>query len=348
MLKAVSGVVVFLGAVVAVSGIHIDATPSNVVVGVTRYLDVKCSITRGDDSSMESLISLIISRSTNPQDTNFKELASLTMFTPEVQIKDISEVNITASGKIDNNGESYIKLLWEYPDATKSGVYQCEAHGIDHTGHPAYVNVTTLVSSTHPDVETLTGQIKTLTSLIEQLTKRQDNLTLDETNLKGRVNSWNRRLEVARQNFFKISPVFNGRRYLLSKKQITFVVDDFVGECNLFGGYLAEIDSEAEYNFIIQHLLATDRNYYCALIGATDEGHENIWINKHSNTTVTFFKWPPGGPDSGTLQNYNTSEREAMASQQQHLHLKPTQTTPHPKPTQPTPPPEANTTYTST
>ncbi|XP_059178940.1 uncharacterized protein LOC131958059 [Physella acuta] len=302
MLKAILFLLVFVSALVSASAIHIEATPSNVVVGVTRYLDVKCSITRGDESSMEGLISLIITRSTNPQGTSFKDLASLSMFTPEVQIKEVSEINITASGKIDNNGESYIKLLWEYPDAKKSGVYQCEAHGVDHTGHPVYVNLTTFVSSTHPDIETLSGQIQTLTSLIEHLTDKLDNLTREETKLKSRVDSWSQRLEMARKNLYKISPVFNGRRYLLSRKYNSLVIDDSAADCNIFGGYLAEIDSEAEHNFIKEHLLNNVNDMY-AMIGATDEGHENVWINRHSQTAVTYFRWYPGGPDSGNLQN---------------------------------------------
>ncbi|XP_059179008.1 uncharacterized protein LOC131958138 [Physella acuta] len=289
MISFVVFAVVFFGAFVSTTGIHIEATPSSIVLGVTRHLDVKCVTTRERNSTMETLISLIISRSTNPPNTTFKELASLTMSTPVVQITDVSEINLTATGNIDNNGESYISLVWEYPDATKSGVYKCEARGIDHLGHNVYAQSTTLVSSTHPDVDTLSGQIKTLTSLIEQLTE-------DGKQQKKRLDSWSRRLEVARQNMFTISPIFNGRRYLLSRKHSSLTLDDAAAECNLFGGYVAEIDSDAEHKFIIEHLLATE-HYLCVAIGAKFDVNENIWINTHSNTTVTYFNWLPGKPD---------------------------------------------------
>ncbi|XP_059146630.1 uncharacterized protein LOC131934586 [Physella acuta] len=292
-------VIVCIGSLSTASGIRMEAAPSHINIGVTRYLNVRCSTTRGDDSSMESLMSLIISRSKTSQDKDFQELASMTTFTPMVQIKDVLEVNMTASGNIDNNEQSYIDLVWEYPDVTKIGVYKCEAHGVDHTGHPAYVNTTVVVSSTHPDCEPVLEQVKTQAAVIEQLTSKVDNLTSTARELNQQLKQL---LGKDLTSIYKISPGYNGKIYLFSVKYNTLSAGNSAVVCNTFGGYLVEIDSEQEYNFIIQNLPANE-GYSFFYVGATDFGHENVWIYVHTNTSVTYLNWRPGDPDGRNVQN---------------------------------------------
>ncbi|XP_059178920.1 uncharacterized protein LOC131958037 [Physella acuta] len=300
MLTCVLSAVAFLGAVV--TGIHFQASPNIVVVGVTRYLELKCGTTRGEDSSIESLISIIISRTANPQDTTFKELASLTMFTPEVQITDVSEVNLISSGNIDNNGESYIRLVWEFPGADKAGNYKCDVNGVDHIGHPIYFNSAVMISSRHPDVETVAAQIKNLTLLVENVNSYMNLLKDEEILLK--VRKWDERIEAAKHSFFTISEAYDGRRYYLSKLNRLQVAEDAEAMCKLFGGYLTEVDSFQEHEFIIQFLTKfASVGYYTILTGGTDEAHENVWINRRNNTPVAYIKWGIHQPDGATTSN---------------------------------------------
>ncbi|XP_059146627.1 uncharacterized protein LOC131934584 [Physella acuta] len=293
-------VVLLLRGLSIASVIHIEANPNNVVIGMTRYLEVKCSITRGRGFSMDSLISIIISRSTNTELTNFKELASLTMFIQQVQIKDVSELNVLATGKIDNNGESYISLVWEYPDATKSGIYQCEAHGVDQTGHPAFVNSTVVVSNSRPDIESLAGEIKSLASMIEHLTYKMDILMHGQLLLTNWRDSW---MSVAENMLFEKSFSYIDRRYLLSKTTRFSNSTNEESVCNFFGGYLLEIDTEEEHNFIITNVTSLAHGFARVHFSPTNEGHLNVWKNRHSNTTVTYFKWDTGYPTMASNLN---------------------------------------------
>lgn len=118
---------------------------------------------------MESIISLVIFRSDGSQNAIFKELASINGFHTDCQVIQYVKDNETSKGKIDNNSLSYLTLVWEFPDASKAGVYVCQANGVDFYGHPLSKNTTVTVQSAHPGVDTLVNQMVNFTSQMEKM-----------------------------------------------------------------------------------------------------------------------------------------------------------------------------------
>ncbi|XP_059178975.1 uncharacterized protein LOC131958114 [Physella acuta] len=185
------------------NGLSLEVTPSNVVAGLTRHLEVYCSTSIAIASSLASLISLIISRSSTNQ-SSFTELASINVFTSDSQVMlDVSDV--TTSGKIDNNGLSYIKLNWEFPDSNTSGIYRCDVNGVDRTGHPVNIHTSRTTTFVKPDIPILVAQIQTLTKSVENIhalldernlniTRRLEQIRLLENELVAKYFLWNTRL----------------------------------------------------------------------------------------------------------------------------------------------------------
>ena len=67
-------------------------------------------------------------------------------------------------------------------------------------------------------------------------------------------------------------------KYLLSEPTVTNI-DIFQQNCADEGGYLAEIDTEEEYNFIMSFLSqSVPVGRQGALVGATDQDIEGQWV----------------------------------------------------------------------
>ena len=85
---------------------------------------------------------------------------------------------------------------------------------------------------------------------------------------------------------------FRGKQYLLSKDIHLADITDFQDNCRAAGGYLAEIDTEAEYDFIMTFLkeeLPSRRR--TALVGATDQETEGSWVMMESGKPAGFLTW---------------------------------------------------------
>ncbi|KAH3844855.1 C-type lectin domain family 4 member M-like isoform X2 [Dreissena polymorpha] len=65
--------------------------------------------------------------------------------------------------------------------------------------------------------------------------------------------------------------------------------------CELFGGYLAEIQNAAEYNFIQSQVNTTQKNFW---VGGSDIENEGTWIWMASMTPLSYAKWEAGEPNS--------------------------------------------------
>ena len=106
------------------------------------------------------------------------------------------------------------------------------------------------------------------------------------------------------QNFEFTSEEFYDRTYLLSK---TTNIDnlDLQEKCQYMGGYLAEVDYEEEYDFILGFLRdkrphPRAREY--TLVGVT-EPTDGKWVMMTSQLPATFQRWADGqGHGRG---NYN-------------------------------------------
>uniref|UniRef100_A0A2C9JSC9 C-type lectin domain-containing protein n=1 Tax=Biomphalaria glabrata TaxID=6526 RepID=A0A2C9JSC9_BIOGL len=106
--------------------------------------------------------------------------------------------------------------------------------------------------------------------------------------------------DIIRSGKFYASKKFNDRIYLLSLSEELFTtIEDAQQVCMSYGGYLAEIDTDEEFQFIVTELLIPQSTFFdMAFIGASDKGHENTWINLHSKTEIAVKKWRDHQPDN--------------------------------------------------
>uniref|UniRef100_A0A2C9KFP9 C-type lectin domain-containing protein n=1 Tax=Biomphalaria glabrata TaxID=6526 RepID=A0A2C9KFP9_BIOGL len=190
----------------------------------------------------------------------------------------------------------------EFPDLNKSGVYKCEASGINTLGKAVTLSSTAVVVGLRPDSNQLVETLQKLTLKVENL-QLKVNSTEDRVRILDNFN----KLKSSEQNnltnaLFVVSPTFQGKQYLLIKNQLYITANLAEVLCGVFGGYLAEVDSEEEFRFIRDNLLAL-RLFPHIITGATDERQEGVWINRHSKTPAKFINWGPGQPSSGTREN---------------------------------------------
>ncbi|KAK0067482.1 neurogenic locus Notch protein [Biomphalaria pfeifferi] len=93
---------------------------------------------------------------------------------------------------------------------------------------------------------------------------------------------------------------YNNSQYYLSKF-IVLNVKAAISKCGSLGGYLMEVNNEAEWN--LAHELAVNTTVDRAYIAGSDESKENLWIYPRTKLNMTFTKWMSGQPDNHTHWN---------------------------------------------
>ncbi|CAL1530128.1 unnamed protein product [Lymnaea stagnalis] len=275
----------------AASALQFTAHPTMIHFGFTPSLDLRCSFTQGGNTGIISLVSMFISRSRDTHNIDYQEIASVNSFTGN--LSNVAHGNATVSGFISNLGESYLSMHWTSPDDQEAGLYNCVANGVDGTGHPISVMSTSQVTSEVPSIIQMVQEILNL--------KVNMNNALGNNCTSG---SWQTRLELMKNARFEISSLYKGRRYLLSK------IADFVSapvaqeSCELYGGYLAEIEDDDELQFVQNFFKTRSKiDFKFVLIGGTDEGHENVWVYQRDGRAMTYTKWALGEPVGGVTNN---------------------------------------------
>ncbi|XP_059146620.1 uncharacterized protein LOC131934578 [Physella acuta] len=276
-------------------GLHISATPTEITTALTATLEVTCQVSANTSHPMESLISLIITRTSSGR---VEELATISSLSPGKDVIVSATENLTAFGEIDMHGESYIRLVWEFPEAEIAGVYTCEANGFTHTWHPVIFNASILVSEVYLDLSILDNHL-------QNLTIDMDHLKQNLSKLEKKQGIWSERLEKMQRLLFKISAEYEGHSYLLSYGLKDLSVESAAATCGLFGGYLVEIDSAHEHQFLIDFLTDVSKNVNIVgvMTGLSDEQQEDVWVNRHSQTVANYTRWLPTHPDGGRGQN---------------------------------------------
>ncbi|CAL1546030.1 unnamed protein product [Lymnaea stagnalis] len=274
------------------TGLHFDVQPTKIEIGLSMRFYLNCSFNHGTDPEMSSLVALFISRAQDTTNVDFHEIASVNTFSGNVS--NMIHDNATISGVINNLGVSFLSMEWKFPGDQVSGLYKCVANGVDGTGHPISVMSTSQVTSEMPGT-------KELVQLVRDLMIKIDYAPEDNTCISG---CWQRRLEQMMKARFEITSLYNGHRYLLSKISNHASVAVAQESCELYGGYLAEIDDADELLFV-QNFIKSNRNvdFILVLIGGTDEGHEKHWVFERTGRNVTFTKWDPGYPSVDTRSN---------------------------------------------
>ena len=95
---------------------------------------------------------------------------------------------------------------------------------------------------------------------------------------------------------FVVSEPFAGKRYFVTKTQIPFSIGDADYQCQLLGGYLAELNDQSEYDFVWDYCKSLGGDHF--FTGGNDIETEGTWKFYHSGTPVTYPNWNSGQPDN--------------------------------------------------
>ncbi|KAH9500431.1 nucleolar pre-ribosomal-associated protein 1 [Bulinus truncatus] len=272
---------------VSAGEVTLSIDPPEILLELTSSLDVTCTFQR-TATSMSSILSIVISHSNTTADpTALNYIASINEMEGQAHIidKDVTEI----SGSINNNGESFLRFSIPISGLGTSGIYQCDVMGFDHAGKPINITNSSTVEVVEPDLRSLFNEMKRIKTTTEKQQKS--------------INSLNSRLEAMKQSMFHTSQPYNNHRYYLIKGLQYFIYSEAQAVCELYGGYLVELDSHEEYIFVrdfIQHINVTP----LVMTGATDADQEGIWVNQHYNATAgQTFDWAPGEPKDGSANN---------------------------------------------
>ncbi|KAH9490611.1 hypothetical protein Btru_033816 [Bulinus truncatus] len=263
----------------------------------SRHLQLKCSLKHVDNSSMKTLESLLISHSAKVDNPEFLDLASVNTTNGEVNGALLKAT--TASGVIDNQGESYLELTWDFPSKRLTGVYRCEATGVSANDTIWTESNTTVVRSITPSLSKVLKNFLNMTQYVKQMDKK---LKFMQKTSEVQTSFQKTILQLTLQSLFYESSKFNGRKYYLSRNSATFAQSSAQEICKLYGGHLAEINTNEEFKFVKNFLAAKNVLDY-VLTGSSDEEQEGNWTNIYSKAPLKVFNWAKGQPNDGRSSN---------------------------------------------
>lgn len=187
---------------------------------------------------------------------------------------------------------------------------------MDASGHHFVENRIALVSVAHQEtdkvaadlqsasvqMEEINAKLRTTSVQIEQINAKIHTLQAESEELKQFRDNYNQRMDQVKKSMFKVSGIHNGHRYLLSDRLSSIDPSSSQAVCEFFGGYLVEIDTIQELNFVRAFIKATF-HYNLVLTGGSDESREGYWINRHSQRGFGYTQWSFGQPNQGTVAN---------------------------------------------
>ncbi|XP_035829259.1 uncharacterized protein LOC101853899 [Aplysia californica] len=121
------------------------------------------------------------------------------------------------------------------------------------------------------------------------------------------MTSLNLRLDAFDNTLFYSTVMENRTKYMVSRP---FLLNTAIAEslCQLYGGYLVEINDGHEYT-VVKRVLEGAKANDDVLVGVTDEFQEGVWrYREHKTQTVTFLLWDNSKPepDGGAAENCAT------------------------------------------
>ena len=283
------------------------SSPDAVAEGVTQSLDVNCTLIRQPGSNLGTPMSVIVSKyNGNTNNSGYVEIASIAIGRPDTVDFKNSSGGVTGRGHLSTSSNSYLSLHWVKPTQEAQGRYLCQAYSMDAQGHPVVTETTVTVAGGDA-----TGQILQRLQQTEaaqaDLKSLLDKVVAENDKLKTCCSDNTFRLDKARDALIlATSGEHLGQKYLLSHGVMNSQAFSNAF-CQLFGGYLAEIDDEDEWNFVYDFLFNQNNNpgKLWTMLGATDEGHEGVgqWEWLEFNTPMTSQHWMAGEPNGGTTEN---------------------------------------------
>ncbi|XP_059150132.1 uncharacterized protein LOC131936983 isoform X1 [Physella acuta] len=297
--------------------VHLSANPVVIDLGLTS-LTVRCDVNQSNQQNMSTVLSIILSRSANSS-SPYTDLASVITFTGE-RVNVLASERLTANGSIQATGNSFLELHWEYPTEEQAGHYVCACQGLDIVGHNVNLNDYLQVTTRRPDSDQLLekiqqldvdlnlakNDIRDLNSLMTVFFKNMSDLESISERTQANVQTierYNIAMESYRKNWlFSQSVRDRNTTYSVSRNGYQNV--DF-GEilCQMYGGYLVEIDDAREYG-VVQGLL-NNTKYVLKQIytGIYKESPTGTFKFRHSQKRPQFFNWSTGQPQDHTGEN---------------------------------------------
>ncbi|KAH9519336.1 hypothetical protein Btru_075287 [Bulinus truncatus] len=279
----------------------IEIHPNIITDGQTRDVNITCSFSPSTTHGLSSLFSVLLSHSPTMDEAEFRPLASINVFDKKISAGSLKK-SATVSGFINSSGESVLHLNWKNPKSDKSGLYRCSFTGVSALDYPLTLTSTDAVVTTGTDQEDVIKKVTDIEKAIKDMNLKFDTLRSQTTHLQAAHDSLLLRLNRSRDAAFHVSPSFNGSRYYLTKYLDVFEVTWAQSTCELYGGYLAEIDDAEEFNFVRNFLMTQDVTDVVN-IGGTDEEAEGHWVYLRDRTPLKVFNWAAGEPNEGRNAN---------------------------------------------
>ncbi|KAI8789459.1 C-type lectin domain family 3 member A isoform X2 [Biomphalaria glabrata] len=263
--------------------------------GETKTLTINCTWeTQSDESYKLAKISLI--QTPSGKENTQVRLASIDKSNNKLIMLTDKAVG---QGYLNTGIKSFLSLKWYYPLSEVAGEYTCEAVGeddysvtdkktIDVTGFSESALRNMLLS-----VEKLEAKKKESVSMQSDVDKLKNALLNTNVLLNSTIQEFETlksRINVSKHSYFKISDVYNGKRYYLSQYERIANMAASMATCILYGGYLAEIDDGDEFSFI-KGFVRKSRGIRLILVGGNDEETEGTWMFEHSKKKkwITFL-----------------------------------------------------------
>jgi len=308
--------------------IDITSSSSNIQSGFTKDLDINCTFKQDLNSQFGFLSSLILSKTSSPQDSDFTEIAAINAIHPDT-VTSTSSLGADVTGELNSRAESFVSFHWRYPPNDVQGQYKCTAYGLDKNGHPISATATTVVREKTVDLAMILEKMKLLElnqeNLITKLNKTQQELTTTEQKLNNTETSLTQtkqelnktkaeqiaaqikyqhlltlesRLNASMSILFDNSTTFGNHKYYISTLPSIFTLVQASSVCAKLGGYVVEINNQQEYDVIVK-LMQSNLVYYnssLTMIGISDQEKEGEWRFVHSGGVVNFTKWGSNAP----------------------------------------------------
>ncbi|CAL1541106.1 unnamed protein product, partial [Lymnaea stagnalis] len=281
-------------------------------LGLNTTLEVNCTFTTDPPSTIAAVVSLILSKS-RAANHNLIELASLSQYSGQQVNLFTTGDDVTAAGSISGDGVSYLSLSWASPSDADAGVYTCSAQGMDTVGHiivekdAAQVSLIHLPTDQQPSdvLQELKENFQTLEKTYEQISHESlsqiDHLNSTLSNNQNFIKVLETRFTAMKSSLFEVPMTYRNSSYFLSRHNWRNL-NNAKAMCELYGGYLVEIDDEGEFialSAFLNHSTGVDG----ILTGGTDLEDEGRYVFQESGEPMVYQNWAILEPDNTTTEN---------------------------------------------
>ncbi|XP_005097793.1 uncharacterized protein LOC101854408 [Aplysia californica] len=232
MMRCYFPVLLVCGWQLAAAVLDLHTSPNEIQPCTDLQVTIACSFFDHNSTEYSRLVSMTISQL--GQTSSAVDLASVDSFSgSQVHTRDVPGVSVT--GNITSTAtEGHLVLNYPVLHLGEGGHFVCESTSIDYFGHAHQETATATVEQITPD-ENPGNTISTIIlSEFKRLLEKRDYLTPGYYSYD--------------ENEVAASGTHEGHTYLASKEALSYEIAWL--KCAQKGGYLAEINTQEEYNFV--------------------------------------------------------------------------------------------------